>query len=573
MTAAPEGKSTCRGSWWGLAVGLSQATVKAERPSGCPAHPQLMPLSLPSATCGPLVSRIVLATVLLLTLVAGAVRVPALFGPDGRLTKDEARLTLAAKGVLANGWPRLPSGRFYSRGLVNAYVMAPSLAWLGPHDSAARLPSALAGALLVPAIFLLGRVLGGTPVGLAAAAFVAVADPLVDWSKVAWPPSLFLLLFTLTVFCWYRGFVEQRGGWQVAGALCYVLAQLTYEFALLLPSWLAVFLALSVARGRRDWYRGRPTLFALCLIGIGLVLFGILGIALRVGTLAGPLGEPTHYFSPRPQLDGARFYFRSLLSDYLVLILAAVLGVPTLIRARPRGAAYLLGLLTLAFLAPAFFVQIKFKEHYGLPILPLLAVLAAAGAASLVHAAARFVRGGRFRQVLSCLGLLAVFGLALRGDLTALSSRLKPPGDTWLQVLEQQGVRPADLLVAEGPEILLHYLGRVDFYFAPTDYERYVYRAPGTLRSIYTDAVLLHAPGDFERLVLHPNPGRTAWVIGYRAELYRRISDTDPRLLSWLVRTAERVIDMPDGWVLLKLTLPYQTSLNDADSGTAVGKR
>ena len=96
-------------------------------------------------------------TVLLLTILALAVRLNGLDWRDGDLSTDEARLVLAANGVLATGLPILPSDRLYTRGLVTIYATAPSLALFGVHDWSARLPGIVAGALLVPAVFLLAR--------------------------------------------------------------------------------------------------------------------------------------------------------------------------------------------------------------------------------------------------------------------------------------------------------------------------------------------------------------------------------------------------------------------------------
>src|SRR5215210_5885170 len=109
-----------------------------------------------------------LLAVLVLTVMAGAVRLHGLGASDGRLTDDEARLGLAADGVLQTGLPTMPSGRVYTRGMLNSYLIAGSFGLLGRGDFAARLPSALAGTLLVPVVFLLGRALGGTGAGLAA---------------------------------------------------------------------------------------------------------------------------------------------------------------------------------------------------------------------------------------------------------------------------------------------------------------------------------------------------------------------------------------------------------------------
>ena len=51
----------------------------------------------------------------------------------------------------------MPSCRVYTRGLLNAYLIGGSFALFGRHDFAARLPSVLAGTLLVPVVYLLGQ--------------------------------------------------------------------------------------------------------------------------------------------------------------------------------------------------------------------------------------------------------------------------------------------------------------------------------------------------------------------------------------------------------------------------------
>ena len=71
---------------------------------------------------------VVLSAVLLLAVLALAARLNGLDPRDGFLSTDEARLVLAAKGVLATGLPILPSDRLYTRGLVTTYATAPSIA-------------------------------------------------------------------------------------------------------------------------------------------------------------------------------------------------------------------------------------------------------------------------------------------------------------------------------------------------------------------------------------------------------------------------------------------------------------
>src|SRR4051794_28388052 len=176
------------------------------------------------------------AVVLLLTVLALAVRLNGLDWRDGDLSTDEARLVLAAKGVLTTGLPILPSDRVYTRGLVTIYATVPSIALFGVHDWSARLPSIVAGALLVPAVFLLARATSGTVPALAAAVFVALAGPLVAWSRQAWPPATFLLLFTLTAYAGFRGFVRDEPRWQGRAALGFLVTMLAYELAMILPA-------------------------------------------------------------------------------------------------------------------------------------------------------------------------------------------------------------------------------------------------------------------------------------------------------------------------------------------------
>ena len=57
---------------------------------------------------------------------------------------DEETMAMAAMHIVQNGWPILPSGMFYPRGLSELYLMAASVQIFGESEWAFRLPSALA---------------------------------------------------------------------------------------------------------------------------------------------------------------------------------------------------------------------------------------------------------------------------------------------------------------------------------------------------------------------------------------------------------------------------------------------
>jgi mannosyltransferase len=77
--------------------------------------------------------------------------------------------------------------------LLHAWVLA-----FGWTPFVLRLPSALAGAALVPVVFSLGRRAGGSTVGLVACLLVAVSPPLVVWAQQARGYSIGVLGVSLT---------------------------------------------------------------------------------------------------------------------------------------------------------------------------------------------------------------------------------------------------------------------------------------------------------------------------------------------------------------------------------------
>lgn len=507
-------------------------------------------------------------TVLLLTALALAVRLNGLDWRDGALSTDEARVALAAKGVLRTGLPILPTGegRLYTRGLMTVYATAPSLALFGVHDWSARLPSILAGALLVPAMFLLARAVAGVGPGLAAAAFVVVAGPLIGWSRQAWPPSVFVLLLTLTTYALYRGFVRDEPRWQVWGALGFLATLLAYELALVLPASVGLYLLGRAALRDFGWWQGRATLAALAVTLTAIGLLAIMGLALRAGTMAGADSEFRHYFTPALRLTGVGYYWRQVWYSALPLILLAPVGVVwgrLSNRPRPPGLGLLATLLVVSLLIPTFFIQSKQEQQYGLAVLPFSAALWAWGLAALAggpHAHSLTGSGLRWADALVAAGLgVLSFGLVLGSDTaSALRPRTSPRAPTWLDDLRAQGFQPTDptiLVLAEAPLVTQLYLGRADFYIHPEGYERYAYQDGLIARSVYTPAVLLKQAGDFERQVNGPQAGRTLWVIGQDDRLPRLTRQMDAALWQRL-QAASGVTRPTRGWWIMRAQLP-----------------
>jgi hypothetical protein len=141
---------------------------------------------------------------------------------------------------------------------------------------------------------------------------------------------------------------------------------------------------------------------------------------------------------------------------------------------------------------------------------------------------------------------------------STLRPRTSPGGPTWLDDLRAKGWRsndPSAVLFAEAPLVTQWYLGRADFYVQPDGFERYAYQDGPVARSLYTTAVLLKETGDFERLVVAPNGGKTLWVIGQDDRLPRLTKQMEPAV--WERLTHESGVSRPtrDYWIM-RVELP-----------------
>jgi hypothetical protein len=491
--------------------------------------------------------------VLVLTVAALFLRLQELKGPDGGLGTDESRLALAAQGVLATGVPTVPSGRIYTRAMLNAYLMAPSLWALGPHDFAARLPSAVIGALLIPLVFVFGRAAAGTPAGICAAVFSVLQPDLIKWSGKAWMPSLFVLAFVGAAYLLYLGYGRDRPSMQVAGACGFVAALLVHEFAIMLP--LAVLATLAVRAARKDvaWWHGRRTALALAVVGFGLLLFVALGLFLRMGTIAGSTAEFSTYLSPSLTMANLGFYYERLLQGYPLLLVAAAIGLPLLIRSFKPDVLFLYMTIAVGFVTLGFLLY-KSMERYGIMFLPLLAIVASWSVVEGVRLAGRrWTFGPGVAAALPPVVLGAVFGLSLLGDLRAALNEEAPHTGTWLAEFRAMAPAANDLVLADNPTVVAFYTGRVDYWARVQNYERYSYRAGDVIRELYTGAVRIGSAADFQRLVVDAHPGRAVWYLGSVRRFLDPYNAVEPALRLRLVEAAAASRITQDGWVILRI--------------------
>jgi hypothetical protein len=166
---------------------------------------------------------------------------------------DEYMHVHAASEILASGAPLLPDGRSYRRALPYTYLVAGSFRLFGISERSARLPSAIAGTLLVLAAFGVGWRWFGAPAGVLAAALVATAPPVVSTARLCRMYSVFELLYLAALFAYERGWEPHRKrprgrlAWQLAAPLLlfasYRMHLLTASFAAATAVYWPVMLA------------------------------------------------------------------------------------------------------------------------------------------------------------------------------------------------------------------------------------------------------------------------------------------------------------------------------------------
>lgn len=504
-----------------------------------------------------------LVAVVLLTVLALWIRQDGLQGWDGTLTVDEARLAMAARGVVETGLPRLPSGWVYTRGLLATYLTAPSLALLGETDFAARLPAVLAGTALIPLAFLLGREVAGRLGGLFVAAIFVGHSSFVIWSRAAWFYALFVTLFAAALLLILR--VHRTGNTrdQLLAGMFVGLSAYAHEVGvfLLLPLTVQVGLRLWSERpNRAAWW---APIGSLVIVGLAAIVLWLLVTRLRAESLVGAYGEIEEYLSLSVEWPRVRFYLRMLLDGPGLMLAGALAGLVFAVRRRQASTLLLWLALLPAFVHAAFLIPRGPQERYGLTLVLVSTVLGAQGARQLVELAygllvARIGQAGKIViPVSTAVAVVLTAMFTAHQDIQRAIERaaLSPREGAWLRQARALGIGPDDVVMTDVPTTVGWYIGGLDYWVSSREYEKYTTRYDETRRDVHTGAVLIRNRNDFERLVARPLAGGRVWVI-VSGRNYQWGELVDDDLKSLLDRSASQRVNPGDNTRILLVNLP-----------------
>ena len=454
---------------------------------------------------------------LLVTAAACLVRASGVPVVQGTMGRDEARLALAARGILEHGLPILEGGFLYTRGLVPAYLNATTFAILGPTDQTAKLTDLLFSTLLVLAVYRLGRLAGGRRPAMAAAIIVAFSPPLVLQGREAWLYNT-SLLWTALALGWL---VRDEPGDRVRAGLAALVALLSHELAVLfVPVALAIDLGRAWTARRKSSFPGRSVIVFWAILLAGTSAVCILSLMLRAPTLGGPTTEIREYLRPGFDLRGLESTIEILGSWHPWLLPVAILGLPL---TRSSWRAWIAGrgvapclLMVLAIVAFNSFGLVRRGEsRYVLAAIPFLAVVAAVSldrvGPSIVAALSGRRRLGHARHITRFALLTVLVAVSLDPARLLADAQSRAVANTWVQAVA--GRAPDDLVVSFAPTLTSHYLGKTDFWLRTEMYSKYVWADRPPYRDVHTGAIVIRSPAEFERLLLVPYQGRTAWVV------------------------------------------------------------
>jgi 4-amino-4-deoxy-L-arabinose transferase-like glycosyltransferase len=145
------------------------------------------------------------------------------------VSTDPGISILAAQSILDHGYPLLPSGVIYYKGLLPSYVVAGSIAAFGVNDFSITLPSLLMGLGSLYLVYCMGRdVLGRPWLGFAAAVILIVVE---THSYYAVSPRMYMSLqffATVSAYSAWRGHIQGSRVFRVVTTLAVAGATLSH---------------------------------------------------------------------------------------------------------------------------------------------------------------------------------------------------------------------------------------------------------------------------------------------------------------------------------------------------------
>ena len=302
------------------------------------------------------------------------------------------------------GWFDFPSLYFY--------LQSVSISIFGPTIAALRIPSALIGALTVPAVYLLGRVFFNHRTGILAGIFMAGFHYHIHFSRLGlnniWDGLWFVVVLGGLYYGWSR---SKRSGFLIAGVglglsqYFYVSSRALFA---LIPIWLIISAILDFQRFKRNF--------------VSIVLMSVITLVAFLPLANFFYFHPEKFLAPQGRVDILGDWITNevqvtglpswqIILQQIGIGLLGFTSIPILMFYAP-GVPLLRTLAAGVFLISLVLLLLKIRETRTLMIFGWLATFAVIAGLSLpVPAAQRYVAAAPAIALVAAFGLSEIAGL------------------------------------------------------------------------------------------------------------------------------------------------------------------
>ncbi len=353
----------------------------------------------------------------------------------------------------------------------------------GGSEFVLRFPSAMAAALVLPLVYLLGRRLMSEGAGLACALLHSISPYVIGYAQEARPYALLELLCCLSLVLLLQALAENRWSWWAGLGVTFGLLLYTHHFAWFVLGAEALFSLLvllhsSLSQRRLD---PRSVRLAACLL-LGLALYlPWLPVLLAFWRQAGPGGSPIQT-AGLPRFELSLQFFRDMMSVFgpraygwrlYLYAVALLLGVVAVV-ARRRWQVLLL--ISLWFAVPlaglsAFAAAHFFNFRYVIFFLPILLLLVAEGLAAGGRLACRLLARARAPQLAPLLAAGAALLVFLPANYSGLRTHYLWEKENWREI---SAFISDNLLADEAIYVSPRYWANPMLYYRPSLGQRLV---------------------------------------------------------------------------------------------------
>lgn len=420
---------------------------------------------------------------------------------------DEGYSVNAALCMLERGLPILPSGYFYSTGILNTSLIASSIWLFGASEFSARMPSVLFGTLTIPLAFFFVKSIGGKRLALVTAFLVTFSVLEIAWSREARMYQQLQFFYLLSLYSFHEFTQRRSNRYLILTILSTICAMLSHAFGFSLILIYLIYPLLTNIKSIRKYLSKKFLLNRQCLI-LALCAIALLALGeIFFSIFSAVWGTRINYFTE---------YSRYLKETFPVILYLAVVGAVIFLRKDYKPTL----LLILSIVIPFYFICFHIKLlsfRYLYFILPLFFIFFSY---AIIYLSTLIPRG-KLKPILSPILTVIILGLTVYSSgfnftpqsIYYLEPMAPQPDFKQAYNFVNENLRDDDIIIDTWPAVGKFYLRRVPDYwlaFDITGLRQDYYAGEDKSREIYTNTLCIK---DLDMLKTIVEENQSGWLV------------------------------------------------------------